>query len=858
MVMLISPLYGSRWSRRNSPINSQFRRGFATSLLGLVALCVTGLPLLGQGTSSIRGRIVDPLSNVVPAAVVTSINEETGTTRTTVAGEGGIYHLVDLLPGDYRVHAEHPGFKQAIRSAVRLESTTILTLDIELELGDVTESIEVAGQLPQVETADVRISDVVTETELRSLPLLGRGIMNLASMSPGVTSKAERASWCCDAFSVYATPLLKSGGNDLKSDFTLDGTTLRYSSGSYWGALFSPNADAVAEVRVSNSPYAAEFGRTSGALVQMVTKGGTNQFHGTAHYTAEESALAANPFFNPNAPDTYRRYFGGTTGGPLIKDQLFFFVGFEGLREQSSAAGQSVVETQKFYDFVQRERPGSVAAALLGKFPPKSFPSSSLSGNPNLGLTPITDPSLRSGEQYNARFDHQTSSGSDRLYGSYWRTRAGAQRAHVRTGFDNFRDNLTHSVRLGQTHTFGPSTLSDFRFATARLTFDAGSKDPEAYIVPRVVVNEGLSLGNGAWSKEQQVLRSWEVSEIINVIRGRHSMKFGGGYRRAINDNTHPAAAIPTYRFGTLLDFANDDPFQETRSINVETGLSQARRRFSVLQETHFFVQDTWQVSQRLTVNYGLRWENFYSVSLRKVDIWSPIVSSNQLNPQGIAQIVNSPVDRVWEPGYTNFGPRLSFAWDPTGNRKLAFRAGVAVLYDELTSGPTNVAEANPPTAATVNLGPQFDLPIVYGLGVVDPNGCGPSQLACLFRAGEQPNPSYPANPAIQTPGLTPEGAVQGLRSSIGGAIRDLENPMVLNVTVGFQYQPLDDLVLELDYRHRQTSSEMIQTNWNRLSGGSARWIHRSYQSGVREYHSGLESRKTHLPRDYCFGQETL
>jgi hypothetical protein len=758
-----------------------------------------------QGTSSIQGRITDPSGSGLPNTAIRATSEETGLWRSTLSSADGYYRISDLLPGTYQIQVEYTGFKRFVRSGVRLIADSMIDLNATMEIGNIAETINVTAEAPQLETTVARVSEVVSENEIRSLPSQGRGILNLTTMTPGITAKAEQDYYCCDAFSVYAAPrLTASGSNDFKSDFTLDGITLRYSSGSYWGALFSPNVDAVSEVRVSVSPYLPEYGRVSGPVVQMVTKGGTNDWHGTGQFSNIDSNLNARPYFNPNIPHTYTRYFGGTGGGPLVRNRLFIFGGYQGLREKTAATSQSTVETRAFYDSVVGNRPNSVGAQILKAAPPKVFPASPLPGNPSLGLVSITDPSERTGAQYNARLDYQSASGKDRIYGSYWYTGVDHLNAAARTGFDGFDNTGTHSANVVHTHTFNPHILNEIRFGYTQLDYDQGH-EAQTYSVPGITTNDGLSMGNFAWSRSIQTVKSREISELLTITRGRHTFKVGASYRRALNDNTTLLDGdVPAYRFNSMLDFANDGPFMETRALNVTTGKPGARRRYTVQPQLFLFFQDTWQITPNLTMNYGLRWENFYSVWFGKDrDNWQPIANSSQLTPAGISQVVNAKIERFYDDVLTNFGPRVSFAWDPTGNRKFSIRAGFGLLYDEITSGPIFAASNNPPIAYLANAGPDFGVPIVYAMGEA-----GSSAFL----------PQFPPNPALVSPGMTPQGAVVGVRSAIGGAISDLEVPRVLDTMIGVQYQVTTDLKLEADYRYRRTTNELLQTNLNRVT----------------------------------------
>ena len=212
-----------------------------------------------------------------------------------------------------------------------------------LEVGETTQTVDVTAEVPQVETTQARISEVVSTGEIQSLPMIGRGLTWLTMMTPGVQGKAEdtRGGSLLRQHVEPGVPGLSSGGNERKAVFFVDGIALHYGDGFNWNLAFTPNPDAVEEMRVSTNPTSAEDGNISGVQVQMVTKGGTNGYHGTGHYTFLDDSLNALPYgaSSDSVGSWYQRYFGGTIGGPIIKDRLFFFGGFEGLRERRATTG---------------------------------------------------------------------------------------------------------------------------------------------------------------------------------------------------------------------------------------------------------------------------------------------------------------------------------------------------------------------------------------------------------------------------------------------------------------------------------------------------------------------------------------
>ncbi|MEW5979761.1 MAG: carboxypeptidase regulatory-like domain-containing protein [Acidobacteriota bacterium] len=781
-------------------------------LMICVYLNVAGVGL-GQDTSTIQGHVADPAGASVPRALVTATNQETGVAKRTESSTEGYYRISDLLPGTYEVRVEAQGFKVSVRRGLNVFAQASLNVEFTLELGEVTESVEVLAEESQVETEVARISEVIPQRELEALPIQGRGILNMAVMSPGIVGKAEQGAYCCDAFSVYAAPGISSGGAENKSQYSLDGLSLRYTEGSDWAAVFSPNADAISEIRVSTHPYSAEYGRVSGPQVQMTTKSGTNEWHGTAHFTFQDKNLNARPFFSTEElPDTYSRYFGGTLGGSLVKDRLFVFGAYEGLRQRTFSSGTALTETPEFAALVQQTRPNSVSANLLKSYQPFRAPSRNfvdlVSPGPN-GLW-ITDPDgipdlgeviddrsrPRTGDQINTRVDYHSPNGNDRVFASYWYTTPRLVSPGLRLAFESPDSTKTHSGAVVYTRAFSPHALNELRFAMMRLRNDVGNSNLH---VPGIWTDDGFSLGNFGWLAWQFVPRTVEISDTFSLNRGRHAYKFGFSVRSGKTFVSYQT--VPEYGFASLAAFANDQPYYEARSMEIGTG-APARTQFPFLQkELAFFFQDNWQVSPRLTINYGIRWEDFFSVWMGEGrENWQPILNSSQLTPTALATVTNQRVDRYYNTDFNNFGPRVGFAWDPTGKQQVAVRGGFGVLYDEIHTQPLFDVGNNPPAIGYGVAGPDYGVPVVYGLAPVG-------------------TLDYPANPAL-TPGLDPNtGAVVGSQYGLAGFVSDMKVPMVLDGFVGAQYQIAGDLMIQMDYKHRRTTNDFYAVDFNRIQG---------------------------------------
>ncbi len=783
---------------------------FHLRLVIAALVAMAGANLSAQVTSTIQGNISDPNGGSVPGATVTATNEETGGSRSATTAEDGYYRIPDLLAGTYRLSVERAGFKTAIRTGVELTAKTVFGQNFTLQLGAVTESVTVTAEGNQVETQEVRINDVIRTNDLQSLPMLGRTPVSLVLTSPGITGKFESlgGAYCCDEFAALEAPELSSGGNEIKMSYTVDGLSLRYGDGATWGMSFSPNPDALQEVNVAASAYTAEQGGLSGPQVQLITKGGTNALHGTGHYTFRNNDLNAVPFGSTRAqvPNAYYRLFGGTVGGPIIKNRLFWFFAYEGKKAQTAGSSVVLAETEDFKNWVLATRPNSIAAQLLKNYPPIRYPKDNLAdllglGFPDIGTVVVNSPGRQEGKQFNGRIDYQPG-GKDRIYGSYWYTRPVDLGSDLRPGFALTLGITVNYGNFAYSHAFSPNVLNEARLGISDGSV-VSSHNGKTYNVPAISTDDGLSMGNFAWALDVWQTKVAEFGDTLSVNRGKHGIKVGGGYSvRHLALQSLIGYDTPEYDFGSILDFADDKPYAEHRTLDVLSGKANKTDETQGDNQLYFFAQNTWQVHPNLTLNYGLRWEDFYPpfLTMKGKQTWEPVLLSSQLTPTNVASVINRQVHGYAKNDWNNFGPRISVAWDPRGNGRLSIRGSFSMLYDELNALHHYNTGANPPGTADVVAGPQYSVPIVYGLAPVGTR-------------------DFPQNPNLRAPNLTPQGGFVGVRPDIAGFVDNLQAPLVYDTFVGVQYQLRRDVMVFGDYRYRRCTNDVYADDLNRFQG---------------------------------------
>jgi len=652
----------------------------------------------------ISGRVTDPTDAVIVGAECTITNLETNVSTTTATNEDGIYVLSDLRPATYRLVIQKVGFRTVVQPSVQLYVQDAVNENFRLALGSVSE-ISTVVSAPLLQTDSAAVSTVVDNQFVENMPLNGRSFQSLIALVPGV---------------VFTSPNLGAGQfgvNGQYSDanyFTVDGVSANFGvvigglGQSLGGALPGYTAqggtnglvsiDAMQEFRIQTSSYAAEFGRTPGAQISIVTKSGTNHFHGTAFdYLRNDLFDARNYFDAPPLvkPPLRQNDFGGTLGGPIVKDRTFFFFSYEGLRLRlpQTASGE-------FYTAPARAAVAPVYQPWLKALPlpdpnsPLVDPTCDNITNPCLANLSVAYSNPSSLNATSIRIDHNLTSKIS-LFARYNHAPSyDATRYWEELGYDHVN---TNTMTVGATILLTPTRLTDFRANWSRSTatfinsltnFDGGVATPTSLLFPSSAPyspDKGqalLSLGNGNGDMEvrdgtnySNVQRLFNVVDTFSWAVGVHQFKFGIDYRRL-----SPTALEST-------GYAVFPSYVELVAGTTSEALLDAGNPFSVrLNNYSLFAQDNWRVTNHLTLTYGLRWE-----------INTPPVSATAGQPlyavQGIFDskqlaVVPGP---LWHTRFGNFAPRIGAAFQLS--TKTVVRGGFGLFYD-LGYGDTGFAAA--------------------------------------------------------------------------------------------------------------------------------------------------------------------
>src|ERR1700730_11733970 len=652
---------------------------------------------------TIQGTITDPNDSPVPDVKVEIKTVSTQSTTKASSNADGFYKVPNLLPGDYKVIATHSGFATTVMQ-LTLTVGAQRVVNVVMHIGTVSEEVRVTTEAPEVELASSEISGVVNATTIRELPLNGRDWTQLATLQPGISKiRTQPAVGAGDRGQRgFGTQMTVNGGRPAQNNYHLDGTSINDYSNSAPGSVLGADlgSDAVAEFSVLSSNYPAEYGRSSGGVINAITRSGTNEFHGSVYEFIRNSALDASNFFDSTKPPFKRNQFGATAGGPILKDRTFIFGNYEGLRQSlgetqvnqvptaTARAGQLAVSTQDFM----------VAPAVIPYLPIWPDPNSGVvldscsNQNPSgqtrcdVGKFKFAGQQITTENYFTTRVDHKFSA-NDALYGTYMHDSANISQPDEMgrkvTGFTTGRQLIT----IEENHIFTPEVVNAARVGYSRVVGLVGqtlkalsplATDPTlGFAAPGRPVGEidvqsltNFTGGLGAISNYNFHWNSFQGYDDAFVTRGKHSIKFGAAVER-IQENMN-AADSPNgvYTFDSLQQFLQNNP--TTFAANVgDTGVPRYMR------QTVFglYLADDLRLLSNLTVNLGLR----YEMSTVPTEKHGRIASL-----QDVAGSTLHTGDPYFSnPTLRNFEPRIGFSWDPFKNGRTALRGGFG-MFDVL------------------------------------------------------------------------------------------------------------------------------------------------------------------------------
>jgi len=654
------------------------------------------LSIYGQvAGGTIEGTITDPKSAVLPDVKIEIVNLSTQILTTLTSNADGFYTAPNLLPGNYTVTVKRAGFATAVTELI-LTVGAQHVLNVTMHVGAVTEVVKVQTEASEVELATSEISGVVNGTTIRELPLNGRDWTQLATLEPGITSIRTQPSVGAGDRGQrgFGTQMTVNGGRPAQNNYRLDGTSINDYSNSAPGSVLGADlgSDAVAEFSVLSSNYPAEYGRSSGGVINAITRSGSNGFHGSVYEFLRNSALDAHNFFDSTRPPFKRNQFGVTAGGPILKDRTFIFGNYEGLR-------QSLGITQVNFVPTATARAGHLAAgdvnvlsAIVPYLPIWSLPNSGVvpdscsNGICDVGIFKLPGQQVTPENYFTTRIDHKLS-GNDSLYGTYMRDTATISQPDELgikvTGYTTRRQLVT----IEETHVLTPHVVNAARVGYSRVVGLVGqtlralsplATDPSlGFAAPGRPVGEidiggltNFSGGLGAISNYNFHWNSFQGYDDAFVTKGKHSIKLGVAVER-IQENMN-AADSPNgvYTFDSLSSFLQNIPTSFAANLG-ETGIPRNMR------QTIFgaYLADDLRLFPNLTVNLGLR----YEMSTVPTEKHGRIASLHNLTDSTL----HTGDPYFSNPTLHNFEPRIGFSWDPFKTGRTALRGGFG-MFDVL------------------------------------------------------------------------------------------------------------------------------------------------------------------------------
>jgi hypothetical protein len=807
-------------------------------LLGLVCTLIP-IAVLAQATSAtLTGTVKDPSGGLLPGVTITARHVATNETRTAVTNDEGLYRLTNLPRGTYQVTSELQGFKTVTNPDVLLTVGDSVRLDFTLEVGQVSETIEVVGTAALVNTEEGRLSYLVDEKRVAELPLNGRNAFQLMELQPG--SAANPANVVLGG-SAGGNTAFVNGQRNRANNFLLDGTDNndQFTAGR---VAVNPNVDVIQEFRVASNNFSAEFGRNSASAVNVVTKSGTNQFHGTLYEFLRNDALDARTVFATKKDPLRFNQFGGTNGGRLLENKLFYFASYEGLRLNRGVTLLRTVETPEFRRLVAERFPNSIANFLFQNFPSPN-PTSNIrdTGQPVAGLATqnsLNDPTVASnpnytptggtlyrnvlqgtpdgipdigtaavglaentdGDQMSVRLDAELT-GQQRAFGRYIYDRNIADDLQniVRPGFNQPVDQRGHNFTGGHTLIISNSTVNEARFGFSRRSRGLGSENEG---VPNITFDDQLiAFGNQPTNPAIFIQNTFHWIDTLSMNVGNHSLKMGGEWRY-IQDNSDFTVKRPGLRFFSVHDFAQDEvEALDILGIDPRSGIITQNVRNFRFNEYGIFMQDDWKVAANLTVNAGLRYEWFGRPTEVNDLLTNMIPGPGADIFEQVRTATVGQVEHVVPDDRNNFGPRVGFSWDVTGKGRQTVRGGYGLMYERLFNNSITNIRFNPPfysftVASPVFVAAHAGIPIVYG--PTNPDGTRRNEPIRIT----DPN----TNPGVPE-GLGVVGNIIGWNSAFGTSQQSLRVPDPFgrdayshNWFVGTQTELVGGVVLEANY----------------------------------------------------------
>ena len=665
----------------------------ASYLMGVIALtfCIAAVPVFGQvAGATLSGTITDQSGAVVPQAKISIKNVGTGVVTEVTSNGQGFYTAPNLLPGTYEVKVTASGFASEVNKEVELNVGARQILNQALRVGKVTETLEVTGTAAVLQLSSSTISGTVDSTTMRELPLNGRDWTSLATLEPGVVSIPNQVSTAFNANKGnrgFGNQLSNGGHRANENTYRINGISINdYSNGAPGGPTgLNLGVDGIQEFSVLTSDYTAEYGRTSGAVINAITKSGTNAFHGTGFFFDRDKIFDARNAFDLRTqpqPSFRRIQFGGSGGTALVKDHSFIYASYEGVRQN-----QPLTSLVKVPSPAQRALAVPAVQPYLALWP--NAPAGTPVNSAGVQVFPVALATISNENYFATRFDQKVSS-SDNLNASYfWDSGPLTQPDPLQNAIHQVFSRR-QAATAEETHVFSPTLVNTFRAGLSRVRGDINAPvsgdsaatnsalaiAPGAQATPSIAVT-GLTTAIGLGGLNQFFHRwtSLQLNDDAFVTQGTHSIKLGFAFERMQYNVLEKLSPNGRVKYSSLAKFQANTPVK----LNA---LAPGQSHEVGIRESLFagYIQDDWRLRTNLTVNLGLRYEMTTLPTEAKDQIREITTLSNcAASPTACTAV---PVSNfiATNPTLKDFEPRIGFSWDPFKNGKTAVRSSFGIF----------------------------------------------------------------------------------------------------------------------------------------------------------------------------------
>lgn len=773
------------------------RRSVVALLIVLLLATLAGVARAQRFDGTLRGDVIDESGAVVPDTKITLTNQDTGVSQVTTTTSAGSYVFPNLLAGTYTLSAEKDGFQKYQRQGIQINSNQTIDANIRLSIGATTTTVEVSAGADLVQTSNSTLTNTFDARLVADLPNNGGTPLQLALFAPGITSNSAGVQG--DGGSV-------GGVRPRANGFTIDGAD--DNDVTVTGRTSPVIEDAVADLTVITNQFSAEYGHSAGGLFNLTTKSGTNDLHGTAHwFTQNRNLNAADNLIGdqiaagliPNKPRFDHNDLGGTIGGPLVRDKLFFFGAYNYQNTGQLFTGPTNVPPTAaglgMLNAIATSQGFTEVGKILAQLPvapsqtdttPVVDTAGALGPAGATVLVPVggiqtfaTNFANEHDFQTNVDWNH----GNQQVRGRFLYSRARAVNLNPQTPQSQFNGAVivdTRKLVLSDVWAITPRYVNDFHVSYSRLV--ANFAIPSNFLnFPNAEVDDlSLNIGPESNSPQGRTTNVYQIADTQTYTRGRHTFKWGAEALRWIAPSNFLPRSRGEWDYANLNELVNDI---------VPTGSNGALRGagdggFDNSQKAFYtFVQDDWKISRRLTLNLGLR----YEVSTLAASGASQAINSIADCPECI--FPNTPTGLIFrkpKTDFNNFSPRVGFAFDPTGSGKWAIRGGAQVAFDVTFS---NVLSNNLPPELQTEQNPDLTCAL----------SGPPAWCASFLNPADGTGKGFLQGGALLTVNVPPTTAADA-RASTGSLIVDETQPKIITWSLGVQHQLFKNDSLELRY----------------------------------------------------------